>query len=600
MVPRLLLILLLLAAGCSAVKKKIYIGQYFKEHLSPRDKVTMKNGGSLPSWLIIKHGLLQGVPTEHDVGDYYIHIESRMTPNLDLELSVVEEGWNVCGSNETYWIEAIYSYENNVTNRVQAAVEIGLSTDINGLRIYNGTYSRELRNVDVLSDDINLGTFAVVWDVACGDDMDTAFDRLDVFIDEDDGDYDYTTMTKGRYRKEIPVKIEPTTTTTTMRTTTRKARVRTTTPKIITTTEIERTTRSIHDNKPVRLNSLPVFNCVRGEICDLTIPEATFQDPEDGGTYKLRLSIVSLDNAEVWMNIDNGNTRMTGVPLQIGEYSYRLEARDHIGQMVSAPFSVIVKPSAPTNHVILLELDSPSIGHLTIRPYILGDFVRNLARALHADSASFTVRDVTVAPSNKTLISWSNNTIAYKICDENALQAMASKMIMKQKMRTKTEFVKAMGNHFYVRRATLVRQGSCVSTPAVEAITTVPTVSASQDSQLPWYMWIIGILVFLLVIAIAYIIYSICTNKNNKKKQRASTEYVGKGLPVVFPDEVDEGDPTNAGTPMLAREERPPLKVSQHENPLYKPPTQTAAASPRVTPTGGSPNQKQPPPYIAP
>lgn len=70
----------------------------------------------------------------------------------------------------------------------------------------------------------------------------------------------------------------------------------------------------------------------------------------------------------------------------------------------------------------------------------------------------------------------------------------------------------------------------------------------------------------------------------------------------MFPQEVsDEQDMDHATTPMLTKEERPPLKVSHHDNPLYKPPPPLATNSPRVGAVShANPNQKMPPPYVPP
>ncbi|CAJ0601432.1 unnamed protein product [Cylicocyclus nassatus] len=76
---------------------------------------------------------------------------------------------------------------------------------------------------------------------------------------------------------------------------------------------------------------------------------------------------------------------------------------------------------------------------------------------------------------------------------------------------------------------------------------------------------------------------------------------MGKGMPVVFPEEVAKDvEMAHAATPMLTKEERTPLKVSQHENPLYKPPPPLAAASPRVGSAATVPNQRMPPTYVPP
>lgn len=78
------------------------------------------------------------------------------------------------------------------------------------------------------------------------------------------------------------------------------------------------------------------------------------------------------------------------------------------------------------------------------------------------------------------------------------------------------------------------------------------------------------------------------------------SEYISKGLPVVFPEEIPQEDETaTVSTPMLVKEERPPLIISQHENPLYKPPPPlSTASSPR--PRNAFTNQRQPPPYVPP
>lgn len=76
--------------------------------------------------------------------------------------------------------------------------------------------------------------------------------------------------------------------------------------------------------------------------------------------------------------------------------------------------------------------------------------------------------------------------------------------------------------------------------------------------------------------------------------------YVSKGLPVVFPEEIPQEDETAVvSTPMLVKEERPPLIISQHENPLYKPPPPlSVTSSPR--PRNSAAHQRQPPPYVPP
>lgn len=68
----------------------------------------------------------------------------------------------------------------------------------------------------------------------------------------------------------------------------------------------------------------------------------------------------------------------------------------------------------------------------------------------------------------------------------------------------------------------------------------------------------------------------------------------------MFPEEIPQEDETaTVSTPMLVKEERPPLIVSQLEHALYKPPPPlSTASSPR--PRNAFTNQRQPPPYVPP
>lgn len=125
-----------------------------------------------------------------------------------------------------------------------------------------------------------------------------------------------------------------------------------------------------------------------------------------------------------------------------------------------------------------------------------------------------------------------------------------------------------------------------------------------------------------MLLAVFILIYFLRQRKSPAhKKKKNSSDYATKGEsilpytykklrkiighPVVFPDEMpgheDETNGANAAvnTPMLVAHEHPPLNppatdsTTLHENPLYKPPAESAHSR---TPAG----QRLPPPYVAP
>ncbi|ULT81109.1 hypothetical protein L3Y34_011172 [Caenorhabditis briggsae] len=588
-IPFIVLGLLLVTTVFANDSTRVFIGELFEHNLGDNFTVASgKNNRPLPSWLMIRDQILTGIPTENDVGKHTVMITSRRRKPTYLYLNVEEEVISPCGTiNNTFWMETYHEQEATLANRIETALamnELELDPNVKTVRVYSYNFSLINRNLEEIGQEAVNGNYMAIWRVAC-EDFDEAVNYMDEFVDREDVDYDSLKLAKGFFKKGVaptptPEPVEED---------------ETTTEYLRTTTELIRTTRRVfNDNKPILLNRLPSFVCTRGEICELRVPAETFKDAEDGDTFKMKLTVLALDNAEVWM-INEANKGLIGIPMRTGEFNYRLEARDKAGQLASAPFQINVKPALPTNHRVELEMDMPTPQQMATNPAKRNLLMRALARSLKAPINTFTIQEIG-SKNNKTMVAFSNNSIPYKVCDEVALDAMASKMIMKQKMRTKTEFVKTMGNQFYVRRATMIRHGNCDET--VEISTTAPTIQSMQeaDSQL----LLICILLFLLLaIAVAIIIYCACIKKSGKKKS-PSTEYVSKGLPVVFPDEVEENDPTNAGTPMLAREERPPLKVSQHENPLYKPPPPIASNSPRLGHASSSSNQRLQSPFIPP
>lgn len=578
---------LLLVTTAYAEDVRVFIGELFEYNLGDiRTTASGNNKQPLPSWLMVRDQTLTGIPTEYDVGTHTVVINASGRKPLYLNLNVEEEVISPCGNNNTFWMETYHDENATLENRIETALsmnELELEPRARTVRIYSYNFSLINRNLEEISQEAVHGQYMAMWKVAC-EDLEQALTYMDELVDRDDVDYDYVKLAKGFFKPGVAPTPTPKP----------EEQNKTSVEYLRTTTELIRTTRRIADNKPILLNRLPSFVCTRGEMCELRVPAETFKDAEDGDTFKMKLSVLALDNAEVWM-INESNKGLIGIPMRTGEFNYRLEARDKAGQLASAPFQVNVKPALPTNHRIELEMDMPTPQQMATNPSKRNLLMRALARSLKAPVNTFTIQEIG-SKNNKTMVAFSNNTIPYKVCDEVALDAMASKMIMKQKMRTKTEFVKTMGNQFYVRRATMIRHGNCDE--SVEISTTAPTIQSMQeaDSQL---LLICILLFLLLVIAVAIIVYCACIKKSGKKKS-PSTEYVSKGLPVVFPDEVEENDPTNAGTPMLAREERPPLKVSQHENPLYKPPPPIASNSPRLGHASSSSNQRLQSPFIPP
>ncbi|KAK6023246.1 hypothetical protein OSTOST_11029 [Ostertagia ostertagi] len=454
---------------------------------------------------MLRDGILEGIPGERGVGKHTIKTFSRSDGEKVLELVVKEDHRNPCGSEDTYWVEALFENDGPVEHRLNAAFDIkALKVNVNELKVYSYNYSRTIRSVYSIGGDAE-GAFTILKKVACGDNLDTATDEMDVILTavENIEHEIYVVLTHGRV-------VQPPNDVT----------VESSTPGKVTTTTREsttsRTTRKV-DNPPVKLNSLSAFTCVRGVYCEMTIPESTFKDVEDGDTFKLRLSVQPIGKKDSWMFYDH--KKIKGVPMEEGEHEFRLEARDKAGQMASAPFKVSVTPSFPFNHLVTLELDTPVLRFS--RPSSLSSFAHQLANAFRSKPDAITIRNIT-GNTTKTQVSWSNNTVPHKTCARDALDNIRFTMLTRQRSQTKIEFVKQIGSQFHVRKASLDLRGSCLD-KEVEMVSTAPTMEATEQAAFPW-MVLIGVLLLLLLLAI--LILAVCSAMRRNKKKEKPSDYM--------------------------------------------------------------------------
>ncbi|CAJ0574545.1 unnamed protein product, partial [Mesorhabditis spiculigera] len=620
---KILLLLLLATTGRALIPKevKLFVGEVGRVELDAGTEVEVAGGGELPSWMALDKDALLVLPGRDDVGKHLIQVTTKGKEAV-IEFRVSEEYQNPCGETDSFWIEAIYEGSEGIAEMVEAAETIHqhAEIDLDKIRVYDPVYGKFVRNVTKIDMEEEgeaesyAKPFHVVVPGGCveGSELDQdvppetleVMSRLIEMLDEIKAADVAVFRGRVRTRKErnggqdiistfdfstgAPEEAFEAleTTTTPVKTTTRR-NIRTT------------TARNSADSAPVKMASLSSMQCKRGHLCSLTIPAKLFVDKEDGETNKLKLQIHAIAGQANWIKAEN--MQISAVPLEVGEFEMRLEARDKSNQMVSAPFFVSVQPSAIANHHFYFVMDRPQGERLLTQPHQLVGFVKQLASAFPGSSTeNVTIERVEKDGDGRAIIYWSNTTLnAEKTCPVDDLEAMKLVMATKKQNKPKTDFTRAMSAQYMIRRIGLDLLGGCKK-QTVDTDTSSPSVDKpSRESGFGWLALAAALALLLLLVAIA-----LCCCLSKKPKKEKPSEFVSKGLPVVFPEEVaDESDTAAANTPMLVKEERPPLKISHHENPLYKPPGEyTKSFQPRNSTPGhaGTPVQKLPPPYVVP
>lgn len=156
--------------------------------------------------------------------------------------------------------------------------------------------------------------------------------------------------------------------------------------------------------------------------------------------------------------------------------------------------------------------------------------------------------------------------------------------------------------------------GNCLAPPSIRvwATTTIRSIDDTETERSASYLLfgqsilfplilLAVLLIFCMLLTLLYCVQRRGTSKKFRETKLKGAEFVSKGFPVVFPEEVPHGeDDDDSGlghgvtTPMLIAHEQPaatsasattsPIqfadqsgRMTLHENPLYKPPPVTQA-----------------------
>lgn len=107
---------------------------------------------------------------------------------------------------------------------------------------------------------------------------------------------------------------------------------------------------------------------------------------------------------------------------------------------------------------------------------------------------------------------------------------MKNKMANKKSV-PKHHFYKSMGADYYVRKMYLNLTGPCA--PATVEQSTPSVSTSSRDAGFGWLALAAALAFLLLLIALV-----LCCCLSRKPRKEKPSEFVSKGLPVVFPEEV--------------------------------------------------------------
>lgn len=376
---------------------------------------------------------------------------------------------------------------------------------------------------------------------------------------------------------------------------------------------------------PAPRNQVDLLNATVGELLVYRVPEDSFYDPEDGSARHMKLSLLTMDRTQVppsnWLQFDSKNQEFYGIPMasNVGRAEYQLVCKDSGGLTANDGLVVIVYPATKTQYNVEFSM-TLGIDYNTFSqsPATQRHFVEKLAE-LFGDRDTSAIVISGIAP-DPTLVTWHNRSLPTDHCPDEIIKRLKETLIGDDE-RVSLRASTVLGPEFTVLDARLTPIGMCQGAlTEIHHGADIPPITDDVHPVSRSDEYLVTVVVPAVVIAgmlvcaglVACALYRRRrTGKMSVGSEDERQSFRSKGIPVIFQDELEERPEPANKSPVIMKEEKPPLPPPEyhqrtalladtdHEDSPYQPPPPFASsrdsARPKPTPT-----YRMPPPYVPP
>lgn len=386
---------------------------------------------------------------------------------------------------------------------------------------------------------------------------------------------------------------------------------------------------------PSTRNPVDYINATVGQLYVFKVPEDTFYDHEDGFTPNLKLSLLTLDRTPIphnnWLQFDSKNQEFFGIPSinDTGRKEYLLVCEDKTGQAANDGLVANVQPPPKVIYSMdfSMVIDTPGYSTFIDTPTIQRHFVERLSLLFNDPDTSNIVIE-SVLPGS-TVITWHNRSLSTEKCPEDVGALLRKVLLTDDDTSLQKRVNEVMGPEFHVVSAHVAPAGVCLTAYTevyipdliVPVIDDIQPVSASGEYLVTFV--IPTIIIFVMLVFSSFLACHLYRRKRTGKMSISDEDerrsFRSKGIPVIFQDELEEKfeEPSNK-SPIIMKEERPPLPPPQYPRALplpttallsdtedspYQPPppfTTSRGDTDRQSRPKPTPTYRMPPPYVPP
>ncbi|XP_063700768.1 uncharacterized protein LOC134831059 isoform X1 [Culicoides brevitarsis] len=372
---------------------------------------------------------------------------------------------------------------------------------------------------------------------------------------------------------------------------------------------------------PVLRNQVDRVNATVGQLLVYRVPTDTFYDPEDEND--LQLSLLSQDRQKLdphyWLQFDVRNREFYGIPKpgDFGQREYLLVAKDRGGLTATDALVVVVNHSQKRDYGVLFDFNLGISFDDFNRSTIQRRFIEKVARVFDDSNTNhILVRQIRRIPQTQNVaITFYNTTLhRHHRCPTADIEELRS--ILLHPDSSIRDRVKDTLSEFHLQSVNLHPIGACQGADTITHEIPVkpdePPPHQPDDYLLTFVLPAIIILAMLLLASIVacYLHRKRLTGKMELGDEEERKSFRSKGIPVIFQDELDEKPEIATKSPIILKDEKPPLLPPSYNqtNPddddmdEYVPPPGVGPIGARET-RGKSPvtpSYRKPPPYVSP